>query len=354
VQPAKSSGPSPIHAPRLTWRKKALFSLVVLLLGLSVVEVAVRIRFGHPLPERLPLVMVRAHRTRGWEMVPNTDHYTYEYRVAVNSLGLRGPELPPEKAPGETRILVLGDSMVYGQGVADAGTVPVQLERALDRPDVSVVNGGLRAYSTAQELALLRELGPKIQPDLVVLCWFWNDLDADPVEIQYGGLAGKGDVPLDTRAPLEGIKLFRWRLRQVVRKSALVMLAHDLIMPDGDEWPTSEAQVAGFGKLDTHLAELKRWSAAHNAPLVFVVIPNPNCLSEGHPSEKLEGEAAALARGHGIPVVETLPALRALRDRAGSILIPFDGHYVPAANGVIAGEIAREACRHLSPIPPKR
>jgi len=348
VQLAESSGPPPIHAPRLTWRKKALFSLVVLLLGLSVVEVVVRFRIGNPLPERLPLVMVRAHRTRGWEMVPNTDHYTYEHLVTVNSLGLRGPELPPEKAPGETRILMLGDSMVYGQGVADAGTVPVQLERELDRPGVSVVNGGVRAYSTAQEMALLRELGPRIRPDLVVLCWFWNDLDADPVEIQYGGLAGKGDVPLDTRAPIEGMKLFRWRLRQVVRKSALVMLAYDVIVPEADEWPSREAQVAGFGRLDTHLAELKQWGAAHDAPLVFVVIPNPNCLREGHPSEKLEDEAAALARRHGISVVETLPALRALRDRAGSILIPFDGHYVPAANRVIAKEIAREARRHLS------
>ncbi|MHC4971139.1 MAG: SGNH/GDSL hydrolase family protein [Planctomycetota bacterium] len=341
---AKSRRESPpIPAPtRLTWRKKLLFSLVVFLLGLGVVEVVIRAVVGQPLPERLPMTIVRAHRTRGWEMVPNADHYTYHHLVKVNRLGLRGPELPARKAPGERRVLVLGDSMVYGQGVADDETVPAQLERALGRPGTTVINGGLRAYSTAQELALLKELGGKIRPDLVVLCWFWNDLDADPVEVQYRGLAGLGEVLFDTRAPVDGMLRFRWRVRRVVRKSALVMLAYDLLSPDGDKWPSREAQVAGRGKLDAHLAEFKRWCAEHGARLVFVVIPNPNSL-RGHPSEKLEEEAAALARWHELPVVETLPALRALADRAGSILIPFDGHYNPAANGVIADEIAREA-----------
>jgi hypothetical protein len=343
----RASESPPIHAPRLTWRKKLLFSLVVLLLGLCVVEVVIRVVVGRPLPERLPMTIVRAHRTRGWEMVPNANHYTYEHLVTVNSLGLRGPELPTQKAPGERRVLVLGDSMVYGQGVADDETVPAQLERALGRSGVSVINGGLRAYSTAQELALLQDLGPRIRPDLVVLCWFWNDIDADPVEVQYRGLAGLGEVLFDTRAPIDGMLRFQWRVRRVVRRSALVMLTYDLLSPDGDKWPPREAQVAGLGKLDAHLAEFKRWCGAHDAGLVFVVIPNPNCLREGHPSEKLEGEAAALARWHEVPTVETLPALRALVDRAGSILIPFDGHYLPTANGVIAGEIARVARFHL-------
>ena len=346
MQPV-SDGPPPIHAPRLTWRKKAFFSFVVFLLGLGVIEVAVRIVVGQPRSEQLPLALVRAHRTRGWVMVPNAVHYTYRHRVSVNSLGLRGPELAPEKAPGEVRILVVGDSMVYGQGVAEEDTVPVQLERALGQPNVRTINGGLRAYSTAQELALLKELGPEIQPDLVVLCWFWNDIDADPVEIQYGDLAGKGDVPFDTRARLEGATLVQWRWRQVVRTSALVMLLHDLIAAGEDEWPAREVLDTGLAQLDGHLAEFKRWCGERDVPLVFVVIPNPNCLSEGHPSEALEGEVAALARWHGIPVVETLPPLRALADREGSIIIPFEGHYDAPANRVIAGEIAREVRRQL-------
>lgn len=345
---SKRREPPPTHAaPRLTWRKKLLFSHVVFLLGLGVVEIVIRMVVGHPLPERLPMTIVRAHRTRGWEMVPHADHYTYQHLVRVNGLGLRGPEVPEAKAPGERRVLVLGDSTVYGQGVADDETVPARLEKALDRPGTTVINGGLRAYSTAQELALLKELGEKIRPDLVVLCWFWNDLDADPIEAQYEGLAGLGEVPFDTRAPVDGMLKFRWRVRRVVRSSALVMLAYDLISPDGDEWPSREAQAAGMGKLDAYLAEFKQWCREHGARLVFVVIPNPNCLREGHPGEKLEKEAAALARWHELPVVEPLPALRALEERMGSILIPFDGHYNPSANGLIAAEIARVARLHL-------
>jgi hypothetical protein len=282
-------------------------------------------------------------------MVPNSVHYTYEHKVTVNGLGLRGPDLPPQKAPGERRILVVGDSMIYGQGVADEQTVPAQLERALAGEGVRVVNGGLRAYSTGQELALLEDLGPAIRPDLVVLCWFWNDIDADAPEVLYGHLAGRGDVPFDTRAPMEGATLFRWRLEQIVRRSALIMLVHDLFDAAAYEWPPREVLDTGLARLAGHLAGFRRWCEKRDVPLVFVVIPNPNCLEEGHPSEKLEAEVAALARRQGMRVVATLPALRALADRVGSILIPFEGHYGPAANGVIAGEIAREARRHLSP-----
>jgi hypothetical protein len=42
---------------------------------------------------------------------------------------------------------------------------------------VRAINGGLRGYATIHELALLRELGPAIRPDLVVLLWYTNDLE---------------------------------------------------------------------------------------------------------------------------------------------------------------------------------
>ena len=61
-------------------------------------EVLVRATRGAPLPERWPLGLVEAHPTRGWRMVPGDDHFTYQHPVRVNALGLRGADLPEEKA----------------------------------------------------------------------------------------------------------------------------------------------------------------------------------------------------------------------------------------------------------------
>ncbi|MEQ1893316.1 MAG: hypothetical protein ABL998_12280, partial [Planctomycetota bacterium] len=97
-------------------RKKRLVALTLALgLGFGVGEVAARVVFGAPMAERLPLMFMRAHPTRGWAMVPGQNHFTYTHEVRVNALGLRGPEVGA-KEPGERRVLFLGDSLTYGQG----------------------------------------------------------------------------------------------------------------------------------------------------------------------------------------------------------------------------------------------
>ena len=209
MQLARSSGPPPIHAPRLTRRKKVLFSLVVLLLGLGGVEVAVRIRFGNPHLERLPLSLVRAHRTRGWEMVPNTDHYTYEHLVSVNRLGLRGPDLP-EKAPDELRILVVGDSFVAG--VSGNTMLPADVLFATRVPEILGRPGYQAAcygWGPRQFRRAVAELAPRLRPSWVVIAtylendlgdvWVFDGWQASPFET-YAEFRDAQDIhvaPLD-------------------------------------------------------------------------------------------------------------------------------------------------------------
>lgn len=124
----------------------------------------------------------------GWRHEPGaTGTYTgprpwpVEYRtpIRINSLGLRGPELPEIPAPGR-RILVLGDSLVAGFEVAWEETFPVRIERAL--PDyldfpVQVINAGVRAYGTDQAHLYYTARGRELRPDLVVMVHSGNDPD---------------------------------------------------------------------------------------------------------------------------------------------------------------------------------
>src|SRR5882672_198257 len=100
------------------------------LVALAFAELATRALFGVPLPERLPIVEVRADARCGYVMVPDREAFTYGHPAHVNHLGLRGGDLE-KKAPGEIRILCLGDSTTYGQGLADEDTLPALLEREL-------------------------------------------------------------------------------------------------------------------------------------------------------------------------------------------------------------------------------
>src|SRR5262245_46890731 len=294
-------------SPRRRARLVAL--LLGILAGLALAEVGVRLWIGAPLPERLPVLMIRANPGRGWEMVPG-EHYTYEHRVEVNSLGLRGPELAP-KLPDERRILFLGDSLTYGQGVGDDETVPVALERALRRREPArpwtVVNAGHRGYDTTQELALLRELGPRIQPDVVRLGWYWNDLNPHDVRAMYEHLEGKGEVAFDTGRPMEGIGRMRWGAGQLLRRSALLMFLRDALLPNADPFDAAVVE-QGLRRLETELADFRAAASAFSARPVFVGFPDLHALLGSEVTRPFEERAAGLARDQGLLVVELLAA----------------------------------------------
>lgn len=325
-------------------KQKRLLALgLSLALSFALGEFAVRLLVGTPLAERLPLMAVRANPFRGWEMVPG-EHYTYQHRVQVNALGLRGPELGP-KASGEVRVLFLGDSLTYGQGVGDDETVPFQLERALRARAPTrrwtVVNAGVRAYGTAQELGLLAELGARIQPDVVLLGWYWNDVVERPIETTYAAYRERGEFCFDTGARLEGLARLRWRFEQLPRKSALLMLVHDLVSSKAQVYAPELAE-QGFELLGGLLERFRAASAGLGARPVVALFPDAKRLVGREDTRSYDERAVALARAHGLAVIELLEALVPLYRARGELpILPFDGHYDAEANRAL-GEFLAE------------
>jgi hypothetical protein len=102
----------------------------------------------------------------------------FQTSVAINSSGLRGPELEA-LPPGGRRVLVLGDSMVAAFEVPWESTFTALLQDQLSASSgapVQVVNAGVRGYGTDQSLLYYRERGRELQPDLVVFFHSGNDL----------------------------------------------------------------------------------------------------------------------------------------------------------------------------------
>ena len=102
-------------------KKKLLIALASFAAAALIGELAVRILIGAPLAERLPILLMQANETRGWEMVPNHVHYTYRYEVRVNSLGLRGPELAEKRSGTIAKATVASDSRQVRAETLDGG-----------------------------------------------------------------------------------------------------------------------------------------------------------------------------------------------------------------------------------------
>lgn len=97
---------------------------------------------------------------------------------STNAHGQRDVERRLEPAPGTTRVLLLGDSVVEGHGLRDVeDTLSRRLEalcREAGEP-VEVLNFGVSGYCTRAEVELLRVKGLAFRPDVVLLVFVEND-----------------------------------------------------------------------------------------------------------------------------------------------------------------------------------
>lgn len=106
--------------------------------------------------------------------------------VAINSLGVRGPEIPHPAQPRGRIILCFGDSITFGYGVGDRETYSYFLEQELGPDEVEVVNCGVTGYTSFQVARWLPRLCGKLDCDVAIFCIGWNDATVRPIEdIQY-------------------------------------------------------------------------------------------------------------------------------------------------------------------------
>ena len=152
-------------------------TLVAVLLGAVIIEIWVRMAWDE---SRGTPGLFLSDPVLGQRLAVNYDGWFAGVPTRTNALGFRDTRnYAIEKPPNTFRILVLGDSVTFGHGAVFETTYPYLLEQHLKawRPKVNweVWNLGVPGYNTAQELAYLDEVGPRYQPDLVIVGFFPND-----------------------------------------------------------------------------------------------------------------------------------------------------------------------------------
>ncbi len=163
------------------------------MLGLALAEAGLRLFFPQPLAERYgaPAAggpLVAADPELGWTLRPNVSGLAsdepWQADLATNALGFRDVD-HGNKVPGVTRVVVLGDSFVFGSGVRQDEPVTRPLADLLG-PSFEVINLGVPGYGTDQALLTLRRWGARLSPDLVLVGFFWNDVMENASVEMYG------------------------------------------------------------------------------------------------------------------------------------------------------------------------
>ncbi len=107
------------------------------------------------------------------------DTSTYQgVKVITNGEGLRSPAIELPKPAGRRRILLLGDSLVFGWGAPQDSLFASHLQRAFSArgENVDVVAAGTGSWNTRTEFEYLRARGLALEPDYVALVILPNDV----------------------------------------------------------------------------------------------------------------------------------------------------------------------------------
>ncbi len=245
------------------------------------------------------------------------------YRFTTNAQGFRGPVVEWARPAGTFRILAIGDSYTWGDGVEDEDVWLRRVESTLSRcGPVEVINAGFVGRNTVGEADYLESKGVRLEPDLVLV----GAEPGDAMDIL------RLDRDWDNRAamvqgsrPAWLVRATGWsRIMRLYFGGRIARISRGITRPaDADgAWQRVRESVERMGRLcDEAGCEL----------MVFGVAPSPH---DDWTMERLSAEVSAAGRAQYW--FEAAPQVDGRGDQADWWQIPGDGHYTAEGNAALA------------------
>jgi lysophospholipase L1-like esterase len=301
--------------------------------------------------EGLLQVTAREYTNNVWDR-----EFTAGHPIAVSSPGNRGPLVPIKKAPGELRILGMGDSTTFGTGIAAEDTWPAQLATVFQKngAKATYINGGHEGYTLKDINTVYRNLWSQYQPDLVVLA-----VDNDMVSMTWMRRDDKSVIANPYLQPISKSKLaglknqFKilatpsWLKINAQKCLYFLGLANNNLKPDVPigaalafgwqqaDFPPDVAERA-WKQFETYLSVLRDSVAADGRSLAVVYVPNRFRAFDGFfdnehqvPRQRLTIDPGKrlgeISKSLGLPYVDSTQGVR----RGRSQIAQKEGRFAP-------------------------
>jgi lysophospholipase L1-like esterase len=293
-----------------------------------------------------------------YRLRPGLETTFFGIPIRVNQLGFRGPEIDPVPAAGVQRIVMLGDSVVFGQGVREDETVGAALARRLAATGsgrTEVWNAGVLGYDTVAEAALLEQVVLGLHPGTVIVGMSLNDYDPAPSYDPTGVLTRQRDTNeprlLDRS---EFLLLLRW-----LSAFARGQLYTQLLDGAEDAPPVAPTRPPAIHPLDPLVAaahlrfyaapDPRLWTRLENAletlgrlshragmRVLVAIFPESYQIDAAEPDLTPQRKLLALCRAVGVECLDLQPAFAA----AGGALFQDAQHPNARGHAVAAAAIA--------------
>ena len=172
-------------------KQNLLLLIISIVIILILIEIALRL-FGYPVYGFQKWVFI-SDDSFGYKLAPNYSGvqsvYGRSYFLESNSQGLRdNREYSYEKPPGTKRIILLGDSITFGNGVDLNDSYAEMLRNKFSQSNqkVEVINLGIPGYGINNEYVRFIDEGIKYDPDIVIIQYTPNDWRTHQLSIENG------------------------------------------------------------------------------------------------------------------------------------------------------------------------
>jgi hypothetical protein len=254
----------------------------------------------------------------------------------TNARGWRDADTPLARTSGTSRIVVLGDSFVFGVSVDYGDRFTEVLESRM--AGVQVVNLGVNAYGTDQELRTLEIEGVRYQPDLVILTSFLgNDLDDIRYERRFYWPRPHYELDGDELRLIPPESSWDVELRTASYVGELALRALDRVRAPDRPVPTWQSA----DTVPLYLALVRRIDQVareHGATCLVVVTGRPP-----RPADRAR-VLSGLARA-AIPAIDVDEALTHAMHQ-GARVFAADGHWNPEGHRIVAEQIIEAIRTH--------
>ena len=310
-------------------------------------EIALRIILPSPIIWLYPQEKYQNDTQIGHWLESGQQAYTHDKAVSTNSIGIRDKEFKNEIPHNTYRVLALGDSQTFGNGLESADTWPKQLQLQLNQKStgkhVEVINCGLPASDTWQHEIILKRMLETYQADAVVLAFYVNDVVKrfTPIPVQrnagyelkerLGNILKRSTLLLTLRTTWSTIKQSWSPGMGFIQQQALL---------NGDQSPEIDAR---WRQVKQSLQAMKKMSDERDVFFGIAALPRRDQVDGRLPWEAYGDHLGHIAEQLQIPMLVMLPPLQqAYKTNGKDLFISWDGHNSKIANNVIAQEIANE------------
>lgn len=310
----------------LLFASAVLVSLALVELGLrAAVDVPYRPPPEPLAPESWRELLHRPSSVPGlaYELRPGAEKTAMGVPVRINSLGMRDDE--PLAGEDVLRVAALGDSYTFGFGVHAEQAWPHRLEQLLDRGGRArhdVLNLGVGGYSTRDEALVLEHKALPLHPRVVVLAYYLNDPETDPIQPLHRAFHGAA----------------WWQHSALLRSIAMQANAFERRRyGDGDYHRYLHFQPEKWGSVVAGFERMAALVGAAGIPLLVAIFPRTPAASgwSDYRYTDLHARVAAEAERNGLRVVDLLEVF-AQHDPARLRLGRHDRHPTPFGHALAA------------------